>query len=410
MRILIVASFIPYPPDSGARIRTWEIARRLQRDHQVVFALHVRSQSDLARIEAIRQHGFEVIAGRVNTGWRAVATTLREVLSGAPPLFGLRRSRELETELARVHAAAPFDVIQIEHFELARYAQIIGGLPETVRSIVLHDVLSIAYARIARVERRPFWRLWRRYNSFRLRAYERKLLPQYTVCVTVSDNDRAQIAGFVPPGKIHVLSNCVDSETKTLLDEPPPGAPAILFVGLFLYPPNADAARWMVEEIVPSVRAILPNCSLYLVGGGASRRLRHLGRRPGVFLTGRVDDVAPYYARCQVATAPLRSGGGTRLKILEAMAYGRPVVSTTVGAEGLPVKNGEHLLFADTAQDFVRASVSLLLDPELRNRLRRNARSFVERGYRWDDCANAHLCLYESLIAKTAFPRPGRGR
>src|SRR3954469_5766030 len=105
MRILIVASFIPYPPDSGARIRTWEIARRFQREHQVVFALHVRTQSDVARIEEIRKQGFEVISAPVNTGWHAAATVLREVLSGAPPLFGLRRSRDLETKLARIHAA-----------------------------------------------------------------------------------------------------------------------------------------------------------------------------------------------------------------------------------------------------------------------------------------------------------------
>ena len=109
----------------------------------------------------------------------------------------------------------------------------------------------------------------------------------------------------------------------------------------------------MVEEILPRVRKAVPHCSLYLVGGDAPRGLRNLSRQRGVFLTGRVDDVAPYYSRCQVAAAPLRAGGGTRLKILEAMAYGRPVVSTTIGAEGLPVKNGEHLLVADTAEDLL---------------------------------------------------------
>jgi glycosyltransferase involved in cell wall biosynthesis len=396
MRILIVASFIPYPPDSGARIRTWEIARRFQRDHQVVFAFHVRAQSDLGRIEEIKKHGFEVISAPVNTGWRAAATFLREVLSGAPPLFGLRRSRELETRLARIHAAQPFDVIQIEHFELAPYAGIIGG-PETIRAIVLHDVLSVAYARMAGVERSLFWRLWRRYNAFRLKVYEQKLLPAYTVCITVSDRDRDRISGFVKAERISVLPNCVDSAAKPVLDEPLSGAPAILFVGLLLYPPNADAARWLLNEIFPRVRASLPDCSLYLVGGEAPHDLRNLSERQGVFLTGHVDDVTPYYARCLVAAAPLRAGGGTRLKILEAMAYGCPVVSTTLGAEGLPVQEGEHLLLADTAEDFARAAVHLLEDPELRSRLRSNARRFVEGGYRWDDCARAQLQLYKEL-------------
>ncbi|HEY3840381.1 MAG TPA: glycosyltransferase family 4 protein [Bryobacteraceae bacterium] len=410
MRILIVASFIPYPPDSGARIRTWEIARRFQREHEVTFGLHVRSQSDLARVEAIRRHGFQVIAGSVNRGWRALVTGLFEILSGGPPLFALRRSRDLEIELARAHAAEPFDVIQIEHFELARYGRFIGTTDGAVRSMILHDVLSLAYARMASIERNPFWRIWRRYNSNRLKIYERRLLPAYSICITVSDNDCAQITGFVEPKRIHVLPNGVDTTAKTLLVEPGPDVPAILFVGLFLYPPNADAARWMLEEIFPRVRALLPECSLYLVGGDAPRDLIKLSRSPGVFLTGRVDDVTPYYARCQVAVAPLRAGGGTRLKILEAMAFGRPVVSTTLGAEGLPVKDGEHLLLADTAGDFARSTVELLQDPLRRSRLRKNARIFVERGYRWEDCAAAHLRLYETLSANRRSLTPKESR
>lgn len=400
MRILIVASFIPYPPDSGARIRIWEIARRLRRDHEVVFGLHVRSHADLDRVEAIRRHGFKVITGRVNTGWRAAVTVLREIIFGGPPLFALRRSHELEKELARVHADTPFDVIQVEHFELARYACLIDGPSETVRSMILHDVLSVAYARMGGIERSIFWRTWRRYNSWRLKAYERKLLPGYSTCITMSEGDRDQIAAYVEPGRIHVLPNCVDSAAKTVLDEPLDGAPAILFIGLFLYPPNADAARWMLEEIFPRVRVEMPECSLYLVGGDPPRDVQTLSRQPGVFLTGRVDDVTTYYARCQIAAVPLRAGGGTRLKILEAMAFGRPVVSTTMGAEGLPVRNGEHLLLADAPGEFARACAGLLRDPALRSRLRNNGRSFVERGYRWDDCANAHVRLYEALSGK----------
>ena len=160
----------------------------------------------------------------------------------------------------------------------------------------------------------------------------------------------------------------------------------------------------------PRVRSHLPDCSLYLVGRDAPRDLRKMSRQPGVFLTEDADDVAPCYACCHIAAAPLRAGGGTRLKILEAMAFGRPVVSTTIGAEGLPVINGEHLLLADTAEDFARASVRLLQDPALRNRLRRNARSFVERGYRWDDCAGAQLRLYETLSTRRRSLAAERGR
>jgi glycosyltransferase involved in cell wall biosynthesis len=225
----------------------------------------------------------------------------------------------------------------------------------------------------------------------------------------MSERDREQIARLTGPERIHVLPNCVDSLAKPLLDEPANGAPAILLLGLFLHPPNADAARWMLEEIFPLVRGSLPACTLYLVGGGAPRYLERMAAQPGVCLTGRVEDVALSYARCQIAVAPLRAGGGTRLKILEAMSFGRPVVATSTGAEGLPVNSGEHLMLADTAEDFARACVGLLRDPALRSRLRRNARSFVERGYRWDDCAERHLRIYEALIRKGALT-PERAR
>jgi glycosyltransferase involved in cell wall biosynthesis len=403
MRILIVASFIPWPPDSGARIRTWEIARRFQREHQVVFGLHVRCQEDLTRLDAIRGQGFEVIAGRVNSGLRALSVAVHEILAGGPPLFALRRSHELETKLASAHAAVPFDVIQIEHFELARYAELIdrrgGNRRRTVFSLVLHDLLSVAYARMADVEPDFWWRVWRRYNAMRLAIHERKLLPRYDLCITVSSNDQAEISRYLDPAKVYLLPNCVDSATKTFLEERSGGPPALLFVGLLMYPPNADAARWLASEIFPRVRAIYPECRLYIVGDAAPPDLINLNGQ-GVELTGRVDSLGPWYAKCDVALAPVRAGGGTRLKILEAMAYGRPVVSTTLGAEGLSLRHGEHLLLADTTEDFALAIVEVIQNRALRIRLRKAARKLVEECYSWDKYVHRQLNLYSALTQR----------
>jgi glycosyltransferase involved in cell wall biosynthesis len=395
-RILIVASFLPYPPDSGARIRTWEIARRLKRDHEIVFGVHVRREEDLARVEELRRQGFGVVTGRVNRGWRAACAVVRELVSGGPPLFALRRSHELETRLAKMHAEEPFDAIQVEHFELARYAGLIGG--GGARAMVLHDVLSVAYARMARIERSVFWKMWRGYNAWRLRAYEKKLLREYGACIVMSEKDAAAIADCVEAGRVHVFPNSVDCGAKRFLEEAGEGAPALLFVGLLMYPPNADAARWAMEEILPRVRERVPECRLWVVGDGASEELRELARARGAELAGRVEDVEPYYARCTVAVAPLRAGGGTRLKILEAMAFGRAVVATPLGCEGLKVRDGEELLVAETSEEFARAVVRLLLDREERERLRWNARRLVEEAYDWDECARAHVSMYEKSM------------
>ncbi len=405
MRILIVASFIPFPPDSGARIRTWEIARRMQRTHEVTFGFHVRGEADQDRAEAVRRQGFTVVTGHINTGAGAIWTAAREVLSGGVPLFALRRSRELEMRLAQLHAARPFDVIQIEHFELAGYARLLEASGETVRAMILHDVLSVAYARMARIEANPLWRLWRAWNARQLAKAERKLLGTYDACITVSSRDSAAIGNCAHPGaRVQVLPNCVDFTTKVFLPEPDPAPPVLLFVGLFVHPPNADAARWIVDEILPLVRETHPDCSLELVGDDPLRTLASLVGRPGVNLAGRADELEPCYRRCDVAVVPLRAGGGTRLKILEAMAFGRAVVSTTVGAEGLEARHGEHLLLADTPRDFARAVTELLDNRALRQRLRKNARALVERRYSWDDCAQAHLTLYADLLAGKRAP------
>jgi glycosyltransferase involved in cell wall biosynthesis len=326
-----------------------------------------------------------------------------EILTGGPPLFALRRSHELETKLAAAHAAHPFDVIQIEHFELARYADLIerrsAHRGPTVFSLVLHDLLSLSYARMAAVERSFGWRVWRRYNAMRLAIHERKLLPRYDLCVAVSPNDRDELSRYLYPAKLHLLPNCVDSAAKAFLAEKAGGPPTLLFIGLLLYPPNADAARWLAREIFPRVRAIFPDCRLCIVGDAAPPDLRDdLTDRQGVELKGRLDDLEPCYAQCDVALAPLRAGGGTRLKILEAMAYGRPVVSTTLGAEGLSVRHGEHLLLADTAEDFALAVVEIIRNGDLRIRLRAAARKLTEERYSWDCHIRRQLNVYRERL------------
>jgi glycosyltransferase involved in cell wall biosynthesis len=149
-------------------------------------------------------------------------------------------------------------------------------------------------------------------------------------------------------------------------------------VGLLQYLPNADAARFMASEILPRVQRALPEATLDIVGGRPPDDLAALGRRPGVQVPGFVDELQSYYRRASVLVVPLRAGSGVRQKIIEAMALGRPVVSTTLGAEGLGVRDGEHLLVADTPADFAAAVVRLCREPALVARLTGAARAFVE--------------------------------
>ncbi len=400
MRILFHVTWIPYPPESGARIRTWEIARRLARRHEVTFALHRRWAGDEEAIEEIERQGFRVRSGKVNRGWTAGLEVLRTSRAGEAPVTGLRRSAELDDALRNELEAGAFDVVQVEHAELAAFPFRLKCHERTVLAITLHDLLSVAYARMAEIEPSHLGRVWRKINAAGFRVVENRYLPKYDLCAVVSEKDRESLKWVDGSARsntrVETLPNGVDTRTKALLQKVADGPPHLLFVGQLNYSPNTDAVRWLLRDIFPLIRRSFPQARLTIVGAHAPKEL--MGhRQEGVSFPGGVTDLTPYYQSAHIAVAPLRAGGGTRLKILEAMALGRPVVSTSLGAEGLGVEHGKHLLIADSAEEIAAAVGRLMMNPLLREELRTAARQLVESHYDWDQCADRYHALYGEL-------------
>jgi glycosyltransferase involved in cell wall biosynthesis len=178
-----------------------------------------------------------------------------------------------------------------------------------------------------------------------------------------------------------------------------------MFIGSMSYPPCIDAALYFCNEILPLIRRAVPGVSCHIVGRDPPSEVRRL-TGPGLVVTGRVPDVVPCYRESTVCVVPLRAGGGTRLKILEAMALGRPVVSTTIGCEGLDVVHGEHLLIADTPEAFATSTVRLVTQPALARSLCANARQLVEARYSWDPIANRLMEVYEGMVASPNGGKP----
>jgi len=170
-----------------------------------------------------------------------------------------------------------------------------------------------------------------------------------------------------------------------------------LFIGNMEYRPNIDAVLYFCEQILPLIKTEIPQAELYIVGLNPGPEVLALAG-PGVYVTGPVADVRPYYSQCAACIVPLRAGGGTRLKILESMSLGRPVVSTSIGCEGLDVQNGEHLFIADTPQDFASKVLQLLGDENTRNHIVRRGRELVEQQYDWDVLARQLLTSYMEVV------------
>ncbi len=253
--------------------------------------------------------------------------------------------------------------------------------------VFTHNVEAMIWQRHYQVARNPLWKAacWREYRA--MSRLERRYLDRADHVLTVSDADRDVFARFLAPSKITVIPTGVDVEYFRV--EPGNEQPyTLVFTGAMDWMANEDAICYFADEILPRVHEQLPETVLWVVGRNPSFRVRSLAaKKNGVKVTGEVEDVRPYVRDASVYIVPLRVGGGTRLKIFEALAMGKAVVSTPIGAEGLPVRDGENILLADEKQDFAQKIVSLLRDPGTRNRLGQAGRRLVESEHSWRSVA-----------------------
>ena len=393
MRLLVLSNIVPYPPYGGVHLRVFNILKRIAGRHEVTLGCHSWSPEDLEGADWLTRNGIRTVTGPLAAGnWRHAGPAVRAVIAGLPPELVQYQTPELHALIARER----FDVLQVEETMLTPYASSLpeGGATKTV--LVLHNVQFLQAQRIARIETSLGGRLWRNANAGMMRRYEPAIAAKFDRIVAVSDADRAVLQGVAPGLAIDVIPNGVDTRLLQPLPEPD-GKPALVFVGSLNYRPCADAVIWFVETVFPTLRQRYPGLELWLVGNQPPPAVEALADE-GVFVTGRVDDVTPYYQRATVAIVPLRAGGGSRLKILEAMALGRPVVSTTIGAEGIEAAPGRDILLADDADAFASAVSRLIDERALWRSIAANARRFVEDHHEWDLIAERQLGIYDELL------------
>lgn len=401
MRILCIANVTPWPPRSGITLRILRLLERVAATHEVTLGCHTWDAADREGVESLTRQGIRTVGGAVRPAslrthaWRGVRAALR----GVPPETAQYQAPELQALIR----AGEYDLLHIEESILAPYALAMPTDRRIPRMLTLHNVHFVQEARMARIEPTLGGRARRRFNGAWMRSYEPRMAATFDRVVAVTEDDRRALLARAPQLRIDVVPNGVD--TRALRPLPPPaGPPALLFVGSMFYRPCVDAAVWLVREILPLLRRRHPALEVWLVGKGPTAEVRALAGE-GVHVVGEVEDLVPYYARATLALAPLRAGGGSRLKILEAMALGRAVVSTTIGAEGLGVHDGTHVAIADDADAFASRVDALLADAPRRAAMEQAARSHVERTSDWDDLAARLLSLYAELVPDPSRPR-----
>lgn len=393
MKILLLTPQLPYPPHQGTTIRNYNIIRQLARRHDVHLLSFVQEHDDLSAAVPL-QEACRSVRG-VTAPRRSMAQRIRGLLASTLPDMAMRLpSREFQAALDSCLEKLRPDVVQVEGIEMAQYGLNLAARRTNQHPILVFDDHNAEYV----LQRRAFetdlkqpqhwvgalysWIQWHR-----LARYERLTCERHDWTVVASEADAAAIHALLPQLALRIIPNGVDSEfyrPDAVLDRDivlP--ARSLVFTGKMDFRPNIDAVSWFVDEVFPLIRSQAPDAHFYIVGQKPHPRVVALGKKPGVIVTGYVDDVRPYIAQAAVYVVPLRIGGGTRLKIMEAMAMAAAVVSTSLGCEGFPLMADQHLMIADRESDFAAAVVELLHDQAQARRLGAQARRFVEQHYDW---------------------------
>lgn len=450
LRVLHFVPRLPWPLNTGAKLRNYHLARQLARGTRISLltfsdngseatpdgaSLSIREQSRAAGRAAGLQpadppvtapeHFYEAATAVSRDRSYTFAKIVRGAFGRTPlPLLNYT-TNAMKRSLEEVMSKGEFDVVQIESIHLLAYLPMIRAARS--RPLVILDWHNIESDLMQQYSERVGGTLRRAYarrTSHQLNRLERQAMKKFDAHVVVSENDRARLLDYSKDARIFVIENGVDTdyysdrridsayqawlaqERNARAKPTYPGAELlnadplrhrVVFVASMDYHANSDAALSFACEVWPGVHERNPDLVFTIVGRNPTPEVRQLAMLPAIEVTGTVDDVRPYYREALAAIIPLRVGGGSRLKILEAMAAGVPVISTTLGAEGLDVQNGQNILIANTNQELNEAIIALTDDGARRSRLSTGGRALVSAKYDWSSLGQSLLEIYHSL-------------
>jgi sugar transferase (PEP-CTERM/EpsH1 system associated) len=397
-KILFLAHRAPFPPDKGDKIRAFHMLKHLAQRHEIWLGAGVDDPADLGREADARPLCRDVCfapLGRLRRG----ANMGLAALSGAPLSVARFRHPRLARWIDSVLYEVRPDVVFVYSAALAQY--VAGRTPPGTRLVVdFVDADAEKWRAYADLSEPPLRWIYAAEHR-RLVRFERAAIAAAEAGILISETERKLFARQIPEaaGKLHVIRNGVDTDYFQPTDAPPEGA-EIVFCGRMDYAPNIDGAAWFAERILPRVRARDPDARFRIVGAAPTARVAALAASPGVEVTGAVPDVRPHLARARVVVAPLRVARGVQNKVLEAMAAGKPVVTTPQALEGIGARPGVELLCAAEETRFA-AAVSDVLEGQAPDDLGARARGFVLQRMRWATQLAALDAILEAPRAST---------
>lgn len=421
MKILFITPQLPHPPRQGTTIRNFNLIAYLAADHTVDLLSFTTPDEELNPSSPLHKLCRRVDA--VPQPIRSTAERVKDTFLSPLPDMGHRLESAAMRKLidSWIEKAAPdeWDIVQIEGIEVAQYGQqIVDGLkkrfpdqPDALPKLVFddHNCEYLLQKRNAlndlTTPKRWIGGIYSTLQWQKLRRYERSICQMADATFAVSVADKDALEKIAPDADITVVFNGFDPPKTVTRDLPSPEASqsqTLLYIGKMDYRPNVDAMLWFGQAIFPLIRAEVNDVSLKIVGMNPHPRLEQLKTVAGIEITGMVEDLEPYLQNAAVYVIPLRVGGGTRFKALEAMAYGKPIVATSLGIEGIPVADGQELLIANSPEDFAAAVIRLLRDQAdggaLSQSLGESAHQLVEETFTWSSIIPQVETIYSNLF------------
>lgn len=395
MKILFLAPRMPLPADTGGKIRTFNILKQLALESEVHLVCFSFEANDSDYIEDMKKLGILVTLVPMTE-----TTTFQKIywllFHGLPISLVKYHTKTMEKTLQRLIKVEKIDAVHVDHLHMAHYLNCFKDIPCMLDE---HNIEYKILQRCASVEKSWPRKFAYQEQSRKMNFFEAEISQQFSCVFTCSNDDRILLNkitnGQVP---IYVVPNGVDTDyfqpqNNGDLED------ALVFTGSMDWLPNDDAITYFCNEILPLIWEKNPNIKMYVVGKSPSASVKELAAKDSrVIVTGRVDDVRPYIAKSKVFVVPLRVGGGTRLKILEAMSMGKAIVSTTIGAEGITYTQDDNILLADTPEDFAQKTVDIIADSNKIQTLGQSGRELVMEDYDWGVVGRQLRHFYKKAI------------
>ena len=402
-KVLFLAHLLPWPLEGGGQIKSYHVLKLLSQEYDVTMVALIRSEAERDNIEPLSEfcvggiHLVTLPRGKA----RDLGIAARTMLMGASFLISRDEVPEMHAQVESLIERERFAAIHVDHLQMASYVP-----QETHGAKVVLDQHNVEHRIPKRIAETPTgigglpMRAFAGLEWRRMRVFERSALDRSDLTLAVSEEDRQSLQGLLgeKTGKIVTVPIGVDTaffgEVRWK-----PGGTSLVSIGTMYWPPNVDAMLYFYGEIFPRIRQQRSDVTLSIVGARPTREIQALADDPKVIVTGLVPDTRPYAETCGVFVVPLRSGSGMRVKILNAMAMGVPIVSTTVGAEGIEVVDGENILLADSPEAFADATLRVLSDTALASRIALAGQETARRAYSWDAVGARLLAAYREALA-----------